>query len=345
MLHTDRGPSEGRVMMDQPGVWRTFSSAMLNNRAEYRTETTPTRFSNSLAEDNTDAASLDTHSSITSKPHPQEFPEPIKEYGERRSWEWSSEAGDYVVIGQDGKQERFTEHQMAGIPPPAAAPASSDPDHNIPHPDSGGETQARGNSQVCRVNSIPRVIQPPQPQKPQYGEPLGPEFSVISKPKRFFSTGRIFATVWFEPSTEDMTQQQTKAGAWSNDCPAFHGQKPVARIRWFVVVRRRTHHSLCFTVTTYAGKDGNRTNRGRAGDHAVLYRANLQPEPPYDDEDITRDAIAVIIEDAEYYISPLARLDCGRTYTVEDNLKVAKVGRVHPRDLSLLEQYYRDTVL
>ena len=40
--------------------------------------------------------------------------------------------------------------------------------------------------------------------------------------------------------------------------------------------------------------------------------------------------MAVIIEDGEQYISPFARLDCGRIYTVEDNLKVMKIGRVHP---------------
>jgi hypothetical protein len=77
----------------------------------------------------------------------------------------------------------------------------------------------------------------------------------------------------------------------------------------------------------------------------VLFRANVPPEPPFDDEDITREPIAIIIEDAEYYISPIARLDCGRIYTVEDNLKVAKVGRVHPNSLPSLEQYYRDIVL
>jgi len=338
MMQTGQAPFEGHTTMEGPGPWSTFISEYKNNRV---TEITPTGFSPLLrAEDNESSYS---HSSIASKPGAQEYPEVIKEYGERRRWEWSKDDNDYVVKRQDGKKELFTKHQMTGVPLPA--PTSSDPNHNIQHPESGGETQPRGSLLVRRADSIPTPIISPQPQRPAYEEPLGPEFSTIAKAKRFFCTGRIFATVWFEPSTEDVVQQQPKPRMWSSDCPAFHGQRPVAKIRWFVVVKRRLYHSLCFTVTTYAGKGASRTSRSRAGDHAVLFRANVQPEPPYDDEDITRDPIAIIIEDAEYYISPIARLDCGRIYTVEDNLKVAKVGRVHPNSLSSLEQYYRDIVL
>ena len=74
----------------------------------------------------------------------------------------------------------------------------------------------------------------------------------------------------------------------------------------------------------------------------MLYRVGTSPEAPHEDEGITRDPIGIIVEDTEYYISPFARLDCGRIYTVEDNLKVAKVGRVHQDSLDLLKEYYRD---
>jgi hypothetical protein len=61
-------------------------------------EKTPTGFAPLLrAEDNESSYS---HSSITSKPGPQEYPELVKEYGERRRWEWSKEDNDYVVKGR-----------------------------------------------------------------------------------------------------------------------------------------------------------------------------------------------------------------------------------------------------
>jgi hypothetical protein len=224
-----------------------------------------------------------------------------------------------------------------------------------------------------RTASLPRPVQSPLPEIPSWEEPLGagtsdtslitsasqlvtcrsdthchPEFQVVAKPKRFFCPGRIFATVWFEPGTADLLQQQQQQPgplAWSSACPAFHSSKPVARFRWFVVVRRRLHHSLCFRITTYGGRSASKTNRGRAGDFVVLHRAGVDPVPPSEGEEITREAIAVIIEDEEHYISPFARLDCGRIYTVEDNLRVAKIGRVQTPSLPLLEGYYRDSVL
>lgn len=128
--------------------------------------------------------------------------------------------------------------------------------------------------------------------------------------------------------------------------PGFHGQKPAARFRWFVAVRRRPHHTLCFSITTFkgAGAAGG-SPRGRPTDYVVLHRSTVEPARPHDEEGITRDPIAVIIEDEEQYISPIARLDCGRVYTVEDGLPVMKVGRVHPAYLDQLDAYYRESLL
>ncbi|KAK0723691.1 hypothetical protein B0T21DRAFT_414070 [Apiosordaria backusii] len=157
----------------------------------------------------------------------------------------------------------------------------------------------------------------PKPTRPKWKAPLDDRFQVVSKPKRFFAV------------------------------PLFHGERPLAKFRWFVVVRRRLHHSLCFSITTYAGDNrsaSNKTARGRDVDFVVLHLSNVEPARPYEEENITRKPIAVIIEDQETFISPFARLDCGRVYTVEDNLRVMKVGRVHPGCLVGLEEYFRDSV-
>lgn len=168
---------------------------------------------------------------------------------------------------------------------------------------------------------------------------------MVAKPKRFFSVGRIFQTVWFEPATTDMVKRQS-GESWSSKCePPFHGVRPAARFRFFVVVRRRLHHSLCFSITTFGGKGAAKSNRGRAEDYVVLYNANIEPAAPDEQEGITRKPIAMIIEDEDQYIAPTARLDCGRIYTVEDNLQVAKIGRVHPEWLNDLEEYYKQSVL
>lgn len=76
-------------------------------------------------------------------------------------------------------------------------------------------------------------------------------------------------------------------------------------------------------------------------DYVVLYSASVEPPEPYPEEGITREPVAVIIEDEEQNISPVARLDCSRLYTVEDGGYAVKIGRVHPDSLPTLEGYYQ----
>ncbi|KAK4150405.1 hypothetical protein C8A00DRAFT_18051 [Chaetomidium leptoderma] len=105
------------------------------------------------------------------------------------------------------------------------------------------------------------------------------------------------------------------------------------------------NYSLCFSITTFGGKGAAGPNHSRSADYVVLYNANVEPAAPDEGEGITKEPIPVIIEDEDQYIAPTARLDCGRIYTVEDNLRVAKIGRVHPDSLDKLEEYYQQSVL
>lgn len=171
-----------------------------------------------------------------------------------------------------------------------------------------------------------------------------PVFQIVQIPKRFFSTGRIFKTPWFEPGGTDAPGQPSDR-EWRDACPPFHSTKPMAKFRWFVVVRRRPSHTLCFSITTFGGAGAARERRDRATDFVVLHKAEIEAPDPHEEEGITRAPLKVIIEEGEQYISPLARLDCGRVYTVENNLRVLKIGRIHTDSLPALEEYFRESVL
>ncbi|KAL2135019.1 hypothetical protein VTI74DRAFT_10056 [Chaetomium olivicolor] len=271
---------------------------------------------------------------IDTDPPDASFPDhnpPIKEYGEQ--WDWDSATQDYIRFTPEGVKLLYTDYQTVGIQPRSPTPSQSAHASIYRHP-----------SPKPQTSSIPRPVQSPVSDRPLYETALGEEFSVITKPKRFFCVGRIFKTVWFEPAGTDPPRRRPDLEQWSNNSLAFHGEKPAARFRWFVVVRRRLHQSLCFSITTFGGKGSSKTIRGRLMDYVVLHSAAVEPPRPYDEEGITRDPIAVIIEDKTQYISPIARLDCGRVYTVEDNLRVMKVGRVHPESIPLLETYYMECV-
>ncbi|KAK4188983.1 hypothetical protein QBC35DRAFT_381311 [Podospora australis] len=263
------------------------------------------------------AATTTVSSAITStattigKP---EFPPPPKGYGGQ--WEWDAKISDYVRLGKDGKQLLYSNYQKK-------------PEPETPQPKT--------------PPTSPTKTDIPKPLVAWQGK-LDDRFQVVAKPKRFFSVGRIFKVVWFEPRGQDTPVRRSGSGPdWASECPAFYGEQAVAKFRWFVIARRRLHHSLCFSITTYSKAAPNKT-RGRDMDYVVLHSSAVEPAAPYPEENIKRDPIAVIIEDGETFISPIARLDCGRIYTVEDNLRIMKVGRVHPASLELLDQCYRDSV-
>ncbi|KAK4200149.1 hypothetical protein QBC40DRAFT_174631 [Triangularia verruculosa] len=255
-------------------------------------------------------------------------------YGDR--WEWSEGDLDYIRIDENGGKLLYTDYQK-----------NLDPEAKPPPSPTKSESSTPG-KQNSKTDSRP---------KSKWSEPLNPHFQVVSRPKRFFVVGRIFKVSWFEPlgcpdpSSDPFPPSSPTTTSpidnYSEACPPFHGEKPLAKYRWFVVVRRRLHHSLCFSITTYAGANKSATNktaRGRDVDFVVLHNCNVKPARPYEEENITRKPVAVIIEDQETFISPIARLDCGRVYTVEDHLRVMKVGRVHPGSLAALEEYFKDSV-
>ncbi len=148
--------------------------------------------------------------------------------------------------------------------------------------------------------------------------------------------------MWFEPGNGGGGRDVS--ASYRSACPSFYGHRPAARFRYFVAVRRHAHHTLCLLVTTFAVGGGGGKRRKAAGDCAVLHPAAVEPPEPHPTEGILpRTPLAVVIDErAREFISPFARLDCSRVYTVEDDARVLKIGRVHRDSLALLEQYFRD---
>lgn len=279
---------------------------------------------------------------------------------------------------QPRPQLQHHHHPQHPPPPPRQGHNALPPARRPPTGPAAGRLPQRG-----------LALRPPARIPRAFETPLDSRFALVEKPKRFFTVGRIFKTVWFEPGGTGLAgtagplspgQQRRQDVDYAQACPAFHSEKPHAKFRWFVVVRRRLHHSLCFAITTFNGRNNNNNNnngggggggggggnvpgslrqsgRGRPRDFVVLYSAAApsgpngeaptsppKPPEPMEGEGIDRDPLGVIIEDGAQAISPLARLDCGRIYTVEDNVKVMKIGRIHTDGLKKLDEYFRESV-
>ncbi|KAH7385015.1 hypothetical protein BKA64DRAFT_155812 [Cadophora sp. MPI-SDFR-AT-0126] len=167
---------------------------------------------------------------------------------------------------------------------------------------------------------------------------LDPRFDVADKPSRFFNFGRVFKTLWVEP-----------AGKLPQDGhPAYntvgYGQFSYAKMRHFVVIRKRLHSCLCLAIHTYGGQGAAKTNI-RSQDHAVVY-SSLDTEPqPLPDENITIGGFAIVLEEPGETIAPMSRIDFGKVYTIEHNLKILRVGRILPNHLPNLEQAFVGSLL
>ncbi|KAB5559829.1 hypothetical protein GE09DRAFT_70106 [Coniochaeta sp. 2T2.1] len=290
------------------------------------------------------------------------------ETGRGGRWDWNSQYRDYVQE-RDGKILKYTEYQRDAANAVNARSTSRPGTAYGPRPQDEGSSSARvspvnadGDSSLGEGKQLEQLEQlsslslgpgpqlPPSPEEQPtrilrpYETPLDPRFRVVEKPRRFFAIGRIFKAVWFEPGTQQQSATADPEVNWTAACPAFHEEKPFAKFRWFIVVRKRLHHSLCFTITTFGGRGATKASRGRAKDFVVLYPAVIEPPDPWPEEEIERNPLAVIIEEGQQYLSPAARVDCGRIYTVEDNIRVMKIGRIHPDSLGDLEEYYKGSV-
>ena len=163
-------------------------------------------------------------------------------------------------------------------------------------------------------------------------------FVVPDKPSRFFNVGRVFKTLWVEPAGN---RPQNNHLAYN---PVGYGQFSYAKLRYFVVIRKRLHSCLCLAIHTYSGQ-GSAKGSVRSQDHAIVYSA-LDTEPqPLPHESITIGSFAIVLEEPGETIAPTSRLDFGKIYTVEHNLKILRVGRILPSHLPNLEQAFVDSLL
>jgi len=151
----------------------------------------------------------------------------------------------------------------------------------------------------------------------------------------FFKPGRVFRTLWVEP-----------AGTVNGPSEAFtairYGQKAFTEIRRFVVVRATTHYSTCIAISTYGNqatlKPGVDPNK-----HAIIYYAHDPKPAPLRGERLTKTAFEVDApkDSSSKRLTPESRLNFGKIYTVEHNIKVENLGMIAKKHMQLLESYYR----
>ena len=142
----------------------------------------------------------------------------------------------------------------------------------------------------------------------------------MTKPQRFFKVGRVFMTIWSEPASSTV-----------RDGPNVSSSTPGMRIftetRRFVVVWGGVDYSLCCPIQTYQ-KRGTTKSRINIANHAIVYVAGTEPKPLPKEERPGMGNFPIVLEDKFATIDQSSRLNFGKIYTVEHNIKVRSIGKI-----------------
>lgn len=98
--------------------------------------------------------------------------------------------------------------------------------------------------------------------------------------------------------------------------------------------------SFVSPISTYGGQ-GTLKYGCVPSEHSVVYFIATKPTL-FCREELFKEPIAVRPADPSLKMDPASRLNYGKTYPIEMNVKVKDIGDVIPEDLSNLLAYYRE---
>jgi hypothetical protein len=129
-----------------------------------------------------------------------------------------------------------------------------------------------------------------------------------------------------------------------------YGELVFSKIRRFVVIRERNYSCLCLPLSTYSGQGAAKSDV-RAQDHAAAYAvgyagANPEGRPKLHPlEKLNMQPFPIIVEEPDERIDPMTRINFGQVFTIQHNLKIARIGRIPKSHFALLDQYFVDTTV
>jgi len=171
-------------------------------------------------------------------------------------------------------------------------------------------------------------------------EKLDLRYEKIKDGNKFFKVGKVFKIVWNEPAG-DVDDDDVD----SYFVTTKTGEKIYSKIRPFVVVRERHGCCICVPMTTHQGQ-GSMKPGIISEDYAAVYD-NRKPAPQYHDGEeahLVKVPIPIVVEDTDG-LDPMSRINFGRIYTVEHNVRAMRVGRVPKAFIPLLKKYWKESVL
>ncbi|EME45358.1 hypothetical protein DOTSEDRAFT_150357, partial [Dothistroma septosporum NZE10] len=141
----------------------------------------------------------------------------------------------------------------------------------------------------------------------------------------FFSRGKVFLTLWSEPTTrEDPSTEVTRVR---------FGQTVFSRIRRFIVIKEGPAFCTAVQITTYTSQGVSKAGIKKS-DHAIVHTGTDPPSPLPEEEAVhphermLQPPIRIDPVSPGDKLDALSRINYGKVYTIEHNLKVKPFGMV-----------------
>ncbi|KAF7118566.1 hypothetical protein CNMCM5793_008100 [Aspergillus hiratsukae] len=165
-------------------------------------------------------------------------------------------------------------------------------------------------------------------------------YQVQRPPGEFFAVGRVFAILWHEGRGQQGTviSDFIDQGQFTR---VRYGEEIFSGIRRMVVVRPMSQCAWCVPITTYGGKGVAKPGVDPAK-HAIVYMRGSVPSPKADEPRMTKEPLEVEPARFNEKLDEMSRLNFGKVYTVEHNVKVRNIGMISWASMAKFRGYARN---
>ena len=167
-------------------------------------------------------------------------------------------------------------------------------------------------------------------------EQLFPGFKKRDSPKKFFTVGKVFLVLWVEPMGESVMTTFVPG-----ESVGRFGERVYSKVRRFIVIRQAENYCTCLPIMSY-GKQGVGKPTVKKSEHSIVYTTKDPPEPLPEEtpsrgeEGMRPQAIRIDVDNPTHKLDHTSRLDYGKVYTIQHNIKVQSYGKVNPRSMNAL---------
>jgi hypothetical protein len=179
-------------------------------------------------------------------------------------------------------------------------------------------------------------------------ETLDERYYVRSDAQKFFALGRVFAMLWHESAGALPKGAQLSNKEHFSPYKTGRYSEPIhSHILRMVVVRERHGYCWCIPINTYSGRGLLKPGFHQEDwdSHAIIYMDNTHPWASAEEANLmTKKPIAVRAASSDQKLNKMSRLNFGRPYSVQWNVKVMNVGKITKDFMPRFESYWRNEV-